>query len=429
MPGCSVSLSGMQNGSSVSPPAADRPRVALVQDGSRRRFAVPRTLARAGMLEAMYIDFFIRPGSKEQMFARLLARLKPSLARNLESRRADDIPPERVVCSSGLFLRLRRGARHHSPAERYYNWAAEETGRWIQRKGLRQANILMGYVRNLPPDLCRHARERGIVTVADQMIATAATERAQTGLQYERFPDWEHRDAAAWDFVEDIERRTLANLDCVTSMSEFVSESLVASGFPADKIALIRYPFDTTGWTVPDRAARTTVTVGFVGSVLLRKGVQYLREVAKNLAGRNIKFVLVGNVHLTDTGRRLLAEHVELTGPVPRAQVRDWLNRFDIFCFPSTCEGSAGAVVEAMATGLPVVTSPNSGSLARDGIEGFVQPYDDVATMTDRIDRLASDAGLRQSMGRAARARVEAHNFAWYQSELEALFGRLLAAR
>ena len=60
-----------------------------------------------------------------------------------------------------------------------------------------------------------------------------------------------------------------------------------------------------------------------------------------------------------------------------------------------------------MATGLPIVTTPNSGTPVRDGEDGFVIACENLAGMSRAVDRLVQDEDLRLRMGSAARRRVE----------------------
>ena len=152
----------------------------------------------------------------------------------------------------------------------------------------------------------------------------------------------------------------------------------------------------------------------------LRKGTPYFLEVAKRLTSQKLRFVMVGPSALQEAAPRSLSKTVQLTGRVNRAQVIKWLERFDILFFPSTCEGSAGAVMEAMAAGLPVVTSPNSGSLVRDGVDGFVRPYDDVEGYCHCIQKLADDSSLRLHAGVEARRSAEAVTLENYGARLVA---------
>jgi glycosyltransferase involved in cell wall biosynthesis len=85
--------------------------------------------------------------------------------------------------------------------------------------------------------------------------------------------------------------------------------------------------------------------------------------------------------------------------------------------------------MEAMASGLPVVTSPNSGTVARDGVEGYVAAYDDVDTLARRIRELAEDEGLRRDLGQAARRRAEHFNLDWYSGEVARLLRELCRER
>ena len=79
-----------------------------------------------------------------------------------------------------------------------------------------------------------------------------------------------------------------------------------------------------------------------------------------------------------------------------------------------------------MATGLPVVTTPNSGSVVRNGIEGFIVPCDDLDAFEGCLSQLIGDLACRIHMGRAARRRASSFNLDWYSRQMRALFDRLL---
>jgi len=93
----------------------------------------------------------------------------------------------------------------------------------------------------------------------------------------------------------------------------------------------------------------------------------------------------------------------------------------DVFLLPSICEGSATVCYEALAAGLPVVTTENAGSVVRDGIDGFIVPIRDAAAVVARLETLDRDRPLLESMARAARERAR-------EFTLEKYGERLLAA-
>ena len=90
----------------------------------------------------------------------------------------------------------------------------------------------------------------------------------------------------------------------------------------------------------------------------------------------------------------------------------------DVFLLPSLCEGSATVIYEALAHGLPVICTPNTGSVVRDGMDGFIVPIRDAATTAARLEQLAGDRELRTWMGANARQRASEFTVAAYGRRL-----------
>jgi len=98
----------------------------------------------------------------------------------------------------------------------------------------------------------------------------------------------------------------------------------------------------------------------------------------------------------------------------------------DVFLLPSLCEGSATVIYEALGYGLPVVCTPNAGSVVRDGLEGFIAPVRDATAIARRIEELAQDVELRARMSAQAKARAVEFTVAAYgQRLLAALAGAM----
>lgn len=399
-------------------------RVALLQDGARLHYAVPAALHRAGLLERMFTDWFVRPGTLETRLARLVSPWHATLAGAMAGRWCSDLEGARIDTNPLLTCRSRLGRRRFGLDVDYYRWVAERVARRVLRRGFGDAEAIMGYVRNIHPELLEAARHLGLMPVADQIIAPAAVELAEAQHRRQRWPgfDAEQHDVELMAYAR-WEQQTWPLLDRITCGSDYVKAGLVAQGLDAERISVLPYPIDADAVPVPDRADRRgTLTVGFVGAVSARKGAPCFFEVARRFARQRVRFVMVGESALDTDVLAAARGTVELTGKVARGAVPSHLAQFDLFFFPSTCEGSAGAVMEALAAGLPVVTSPQSGSVVRDGIEGFVCPCDDVDQYAERIGQLVADAELRHDMGRAARHRAEQFNLDWYSRELAGVF-------
>ncbi len=405
------------------------PRVAVIQDGARLHYAIPLALQKAGLLERMFTEWFVTPGSAENLISRSLLRLRPALGRKMLGRQNSQLDPALVRRKPSLSLRLELGRSRRKGAQDFFEWASASVARWVEQEGAGGANTLFGYIRNIHPSLCAAWRERGALVVADQIIAPAVIEAAEARRQAERFPGWEPGettgDAAR---VAAFEEQTWPHLHHLTCASDYVKSGLIAQGIAAERISVLPYPIDPADFPPVDRSAQSKkrFTVGCVGTASLRKGVPYFLEVARRFDPARVRFVWIGPSQIAPEVLSANAGAVEFTGAQPRSEIRRALADFDVFLFPSTCEGSAGAVTEAMATGLPVVTTPNAGSIARPGVEGFIHAYDDIEALAASVERLIDEPDLRAEMGRAAAARVTDFGIENYSREIAALLQRLL---
>jgi glycosyltransferase involved in cell wall biosynthesis len=151
------------------------------------------------------------------------------------------------------------------------------------------------------------------------------------------------------------------------------------------------------------------------GRLVWQKGHDYLLTALAQLRARGVDFhaQIIGDGELRPqlafSIRDLdLGECVELTGALASADVLARMREADVFVLSSHTEGISNAVVEAMAVGLPIVTTDAGGmrEVVDDGVHGFVVPVRDAAAIADRLAILAHDKTKREEMGRAARARA-----------------------
>jgi glycosyltransferase involved in cell wall biosynthesis len=387
----------------------EAPRVLVVQDGARLRYALPLALQSAGILGTMHTDWYARRGSPQAALAAVMACLPHPAGKRLSGRRSAELDDARVSAPFWASLMDRLLESRTARSEELYRRRSRAIARHVLRQGWGDAEALAGFVRNIDPALCERARARGMAIVLDQMIAPIPVELRAARRQAALWPGWEKPvDPAGPMLMQDVERRSWAAADHITCASDYVREGLIGEGVEPERISVLPYPIDTRAFAFRDRSPRSgRVRIGFVGSISLRKGAPAFLRIARRFDPRLAEFVMVGPSLLDE---RVLARErgtVRLPGAVPASAIPAWLAQFDVFLFPSTCEGSAGAVMEAMAAGLPVVTTPQSGTLVREGIEGFVHDGEEIEAMSRSIARLVADPDLRFHMGQAARRRVE----------------------
>jgi colanic acid/amylovoran biosynthesis glycosyltransferase len=171
------------------------------------------------------------------------------------------------------------------------------------------------------------------------------------------------------------------------------------------------------------RGGRAEMLVSSVADLIPKKGHGYLVRACALLAERGVGFAceiggagpLEGEL-ARDIADAELGDRVRLLGRLNHSDVRGLLERSDVFVLACVDMRASGehmdgipvALMEAMAMGIPVVSTTVAGipELIEDGVSGFLVPERDEAALAAALERLASDVELRAEMGRNARARV-----------------------
>lgn len=203
--------------------------------------------------------------------------------------------------------------------------------------------------------------------------------------------------------------------DFIFCPSPAVKQSFVLAGVPEHKLLLTSYGWSPQRFpTIPvkDFPTREAVTVLFVGSICVRKGAHLLLQ-AWEQAGVKGQLMLCGDIEPAiqatcgDILERADVVHLRYNSNIAFAY-RD----ADIFAFPSLEEGSPLVMYEAMAHGLPVVTSPmGGGGIVNHGLNGIVlDPYDQQAWVA-ALRQLASAPELRQQLGTSAQQTAAAYTW------------------
>ena len=156
-------------------------------------------------------------------------------------------------------------------------------------------------------------------------------------------------------------------------------------------------------------------TILYVGRLVPEKGQAVLLEAVARLReeGREVRVKLAGEgelrPHLEGCCRELgIADCVTFLGPVSQERIRDLYGEAAIFCLPSFAEGVPVVLMEAMAMGLPVVTTRIAGipELVEDGAGGVVVAPGRADELARRIAALLDDPGKRHELGAAGREKV-----------------------
>lgn len=211
--------------------------------------------------------------------------------------------------------------------------------------------------------------------------------------------------------------------DRIVLESDFSYKSFIQMGFPKEKLLVIPRGVDT-GRFHPASGDSRQFRLLFAGQLCFRKGIHYLLAAWKKLKLKEAELWILGD--LNDEVRAVVHRHEGDNSIRFFGFVKDTVSLFQeasLFILPSIVEGSAKVTYEAMACGLPVVVTPNAGSVARDGEEGFVVPIRDTEALAERILVLYRDRELLRAMGERARLRMETHTWEDHRQRMLQAYG------
>ena len=198
--------------------------------------------------------------------------------------------------------------------------------------------------------------------------------------------------------------------------SSFVRQSFIELGYDARRIVVTPYGVDTVQFTPAAQPRGDGVfRVLFVGQICQRKGLSYLFQGYEMFRRPDSELHVVGNY---SAGHEVYARYEGLyrhTTHVPQKDLPALFREADVFVFPSLIEGMPLVVLEAMACGVPVITTTHGpGDIVRDGIDGFFVPIRDPEAIAARLEQLYRDPSLREQMGRNAREQALRHTWQAY---------------
>jgi len=217
--------------------------------------------------------------------------------------------------------------------------------------------------------------------------------------------------------------------DLLLVNSDFVKDTFVANGYPLQKIRVaylgvrpdffaLKTNYRTVFFEVEgEKENSSPIELLFTGNFGILKGCMYLLEAMKILSELGVKYRLT--VVGSSSDRSILMEayeeiksNINFTGHLPQDELKKFFMDSDIYIFPSLAEGCASSGLEAMAAGLCVVSTAESGLPITDNETGCVVPAKDARSIADKIIWLMRNPTKMERMGRAA-TRLIQDKYTW----------------
>ena len=190
------------------------------------------------------------------------------------------------------------------------------------------------------------------------------------------------------------------------------------------------------------RHLNDSVTVVTIARLVEKKGIEYgIKAIAKVLKNhKNLQYIIIGDGPLMKAMGNLtrslwIEDSVTFLGQKRQQEIIEILHKSNILIAPSVTggdgdqEGTPVSIMEAMSTGIPVVSTQHSGinELVEDGVTGFLVPERHIDSLATRISYLISHPDICSQMGLAARAHIEKHfNINRLNDRLTEIYKKLL---
>lgn len=406
-------------------------KVIVAQLGSRQDYTVPIALQNAGVLERFYTDVYL--SHRETQALRALVKIKKlsPLARNALSRHNPGLDYAKVRRFNRLGVRyLKSLQRSSTSVEKQYRAFIDygrEFNRVILRRGLPDSTHLYAFD-HAALDLFAAPEARGRTRVLDQIYPALYEEQLEHE-EEEHWPDWAHTSRRAfygsalfqewrkmqleeWRLADTIIVASRYSRDAVANLSPDVGHKLKEVPLTVNLDAYLPYQH------VRRYKADRPLNVLFAGSVNLRKGLPYLLDAFSRIEPGVAKLTVVGGVRVREEKIAAYQDRVEFRGAIPHVEMPQTYHDADVFVFPTISDGFGAVMLEAMATGLPVISTDHCADIVAHGVNGFRIPIRSPEAIVESIDEIVRHPDILEHLSTGAVATSHKFTLERYQAML-----------
>ena len=404
------------------------PRISLIHPTGNpfaRNCAI--ALSEAGLLKEIITSIAFNPKGALSSYLTLLPHtLRESITQELGRRTW--VPPVGVLMQAHPWREIRRILFVKTGLYRRFgftyqglaDWVYLSLDRHVAKHHLQDLDAVYAYEDGAATTF-QQAKQQGILCLYDLPIAFYRTSHTLLSQEAEQFPQLasalQVTQEPAWKLERKEQEITLA--DHIFIPSSFVKNSLLEAGVNQEKISVIPFgaPIDYFH-PIPkqDQGFRAL----FVGRVGPRKGVHYLLQAWQELSIPDAELLLVGINDFPEGWLARYTDQVRYISSVPHTLLNQYYSSANVLVLPSLVEGLALVQLEAMACGIPLITTPNAGGsdIITDGVEGFVIPIRNVDVLKVKLEWCYSHPLELAEMGRAARRKAEQMTWNLYHQRL-----------
>jgi alpha-maltose-1-phosphate synthase len=308
------------------------------------------------------------------------------------------------------------------------NWVYAALDKQVAKHHLENIGAIYSY-EDLAATTFKAAKSKGILCLYDLPIPFYQMAYDVMGVEAKNFPDLAPAipNISESQFKIDRKQLEIKLADHIFVASSISKQSLLDVGVEEEKISVIPYgaPIE---YFQPQPKQDSLFRALFSGQMSPRKGIHYLLAAWDNLKLKDAELLLVGKNCYPSGWLEKYSNICRCVPSVPHLSLNKYYSSASIFVFPSLLDGFGLVLLEAMACGIPIITTPNTAGpdIITDGVEGFIIPIRDVGAIEEKLEWCYSHPQELAAMGRAARRKAEELTWGLYRQHLASKVQSLL---
>jgi len=382
----------------------------LAHPGTQYSAQLARQLHRHNCLYRFWTSFALPENSLIERTLRRYMRTPPSW---LGNRVVDHVPGDKIRTVPSLELLALLRQKFGTEAQIALHERNDNFQRAIPDDEIAQSDVIVGFDTSSSILADRAAKARRAL-ILDQTIAHPRSKNRVYESIKKQFPDWsddlEVR-AATVSAAEDAEHRKAAR---VVVASSFTKSTLIENGVSADKIVLNPYGVDLQRFSIRHKPLEDhPFRFLFAGLVCARKGIPLLLKAWEALDAKDAELLIVGPITPTAAAKLPGNGNIKVLGKVPNTELATIMSETEVFVFPSYFEGFALVLLEAKASGLPVITTTATAGpdITTPGEDGWIVDPGNLDALIEAMRFCLENRDRIAKMG--ANARRTAERFSW----------------
>lgn len=406
-------------------------KIAVAQLGARQDYTVPLAIQNLSYLEKFYTDIYVH--NREAKLLSYLRRfnLKDNSLSKFLSRQNTALSPSKINRFNWLGLRYTLDLQRANTLEKKYQLYIDYGQKFnhaILQHGLPKVTHVYAFD-HAALELFREAKADGVLCILDQIYAgpihdqIAEEETRQWG-DWERHPtdlsfytstifrDWCAIQQEEWTLADRIIVASCYTYKSIIKLQPSLHSKIQI--VPLTVNISLYLPYQHVRYFSADRPLR----VLFVGRASILKGIQYLLRAFEEIPERIAQLTVVGSIYLNPHQVKAYDDKINFEGPVPYVEIPRTYHDYDVLVFPTISDGFGAVMLEAMATGLPVIATENCGDIIEDGVNGYRIPIRNSTIIVEKIMELVKHPELLTQLSVGAIATSRLYTLEHYQAQL-----------